>query len=89
MKSVTLLLPVLALTVLGLAGCNSISSQIRSLNTEDTELTGEIRIRSDHSKAIMALVAALEQVKREGSNTKTERDLASARARYEMTKSKL
>lgn len=89
MKRATLLLPILALTVFGLAGCNSISSQIRSLNTEDTELTSEIRIRSDHSKAIMALVAALEQVKRDGSTAKAERDLASARARYEMTKSKL
>ena len=79
----------LALTVFSLAGCNTISSQIRNLNAESADVEADIRIQTDHVKSIMALVATLEQVKRDGGTAKSEHDVKVARERYATTKSKL
>ena len=80
---------IFAVTLLSLTGCNSISSQISRLNSESADVEGEVRIRTDHVKSIMALVATLEQVKRDGGTPKSKHDLEVARERYEKTKDKL
>jgi hypothetical protein len=80
---------VLALTLTGLAGCNSIASQIRSLNAEEKEILERATAYQEHRKSIVALVAALEQVKRDGGAAKSERAVEEARTRYEQTEDRL
>lgn len=80
---------VLALTLTGLAGCNSIASQIRSLNAEEKEILERATAYQEHRKSIVALVAALEQVKRDGGAAKSERAVEEARTRYEQTENRL
>ncbi|MFN0008900.1 MAG: hypothetical protein ACKVXR_13445, partial [Planctomycetota bacterium] len=78
-----------AVAALCLVGCNSISGQIRSLNSEERELMNEISIMQDHRKAIIALVAGLQQVQRDGGSAKSETALGKLREEYERTKDKM
>lgn len=80
---------VVALSLTGLTGCNTISSQIRALNAEEKEVVERATAYQEHRKSIVALVAALEQVKRDGGTSKSEHALDEARARYEHTADKL
>lgn len=80
---------VVALSLTGLTGCNTISSQIRALNAEEKEIIERATAYQEHRKSIVALVAALEQVKRDGGTSKSEHALEEARARYEQTSDRL
>lgn len=80
---------VVALSLTGLTGCNTISSQIRALNEEEKEIVERATAYQEHRKSIVALVAALEQVKRDGGTSKSEHALEEARARYEHTEDRL
>ncbi len=80
---------VVALSLTGLTGCNTISSQIRALNEEEKEIIERATAYQEHRKSIVALVAALEQVKRDGGTSKSEHAVEEARARYEQTAGRL
>lgn len=80
---------VVALSLTGLTGCNTISSQIRALNEEEKEIIERATAYQEHRKSIVALVAALEQVKRDGGTSKSEHAVDEARARYEKTADRL
>jgi hypothetical protein len=78
-----------AVLALSLTSCSSISGQIRDLNAEERMIIERQTAYQEHRKSIIALVAALEQVKRDGGTAKSEQALQTARARYDQTDDKL
>lgn len=74
---------------LSLAACNSISSQINSLNSEERELQAQLTVVDNARKANIALVSALQQVQRDGGTAKSKAAAAKARAAYDAAMSRL
>ncbi|MCE9634077.1 MAG: hypothetical protein K8T90_00090 [Planctomycetes bacterium] len=74
---------------ISLAACNSINSQINSLNSEERDLAARLALVDNARKTNIALVSALQQVQRDGGTSKSKAAAAKARAAYDAALSNL